>query len=95
MRKILLAFTLYLFPIFFLNAQKLHVNLFGGFSNYQGDLQKPGFNFSQAKFAFGAGAAYEITEKLYVRLNAVYGKVSGDDKINKANAKRRGRDAVL
>lgn len=88
MRKILLIVTLYLFSILFLNAQRLHVSLFGGFSNYQGDLQKAKFTFSQAKLAFGVGAAYEITEKLYVRLNVVAGKVSGSDKTNKINASR-------
>ena len=88
MRKILLTVAFFLFSSLFLNAQRLHVSLFGGFSNYQGDLQKAKFTFSQAKFAFGAGAAYEITEKFYVRLNVVAGKVSGNDKTNKINASR-------
>ena len=87
MRKILFTVILYLCPFIFLNAQKLHLSLFGGISNYQGDLQKAKFTFSQAGFAFGAGAAYEVTEKLYVRLNVVAGKVSGNDK-NQLNAKR-------
>jgi opacity protein-like surface antigen len=88
MRKIFLTAALYLFPIVLLTAQKLHLGVFGGFSNYQGDLQTAKFTLSQAKFAFGAGATYEVSEKINVRLNYVTGKVSGNDKSSETNAKR-------
>jgi len=88
MKKILLTTAFYLFSVAFLNAQKLHLNLFGGFSNYQGDLQKAKFTFSQAKLAFGAGATYEVSERFYIRLNVLSARVSGDDKTNKINATR-------
>ena len=88
MKKTLLTTACCFISIFFLNAQHLHVSLFGGFSNYQGDLQKAKFTFSQAKFAFGVGAAYEITDKLYARLNFLSARVSGNDQTNKINASR-------
>jgi opacity protein-like surface antigen len=72
---ILLGFTI-------AKAQKLHLTLFGGISNYQGDLQSKRFTFQQANAAFGVGVLYEITQKLYVRGNVTQGKVKGDDKLN-------------
>ena len=88
MRKVFLTIALYLFPVIVLNAQNLHLGVFGGFSNYQGDLQNAKFTFSQAKGAFGAGATYEISERFYVRLNFVTGKVSGNDKTSETNKSR-------
>lgn len=61
------------------NAQKIHATLFGGISNYQGDLQSNGF-IDQAHLAAGGGLLYELSEKLYVRGNVTFGKISGDDK---------------
>jgi len=88
MGKILLTVTLSLLSAFVLNAQNLHLSLFGGLSNYQGDLQKAKFTFSQAKFTYGGGLSYEIGERFYVRLNVAAGRVSGNDKSNAINAKR-------
>src|SRR4029078_8111366 len=62
------------------NAQRLYVSIFGGISNYQGDLQDKKFTFDQSHPAFGAGIVYEITDKLFVRANITVGKISGDDK---------------
>lgn len=62
-------------------AQKLHLTLFGGISNYQGDLQAKRFTFQQANAAFGVGGLYELTQKLYIRANVTFGKVRGDDKL--------------
>ncbi len=69
-------------------AQNLHLTLFGGISNYQGDLQAKRFTFQQANAAFGIGGLYEITQKLYVRGNVTFGKVRGDDKKSLLNATR-------
>lgn len=88
MRKIFLTVIFCSISFFGLQAQNLHLNLFGGFSNYQGDLQKAKFTFSQAKMAFGGGLTYELKERFYIRLNVLAGKVSGDDKSNKINANR-------
>jgi hypothetical protein len=70
------------------NAQNLHLTAFGGFSNYQGDLQDKRFTLDQSHPAFGLGMLYEITEKLYARANVTFGKISGDDKKNSKNAAR-------
>lgn len=71
-----------------LNAQRLQVNLFGGFSNYQGDLQDKRFTLNQSHPAVGLGLLYDITDKLSVRAMASFGKVSGDDKQNSKNSVR-------
>lgn len=62
-----------------LKAQDFHLTLFGGISNYNGDLQSKRFTFQQAGPAFGVGALYEITDKLYLRANVTFGKVMGND----------------
>jgi len=73
---------------FTVNAQKFHVTVFGGFANYQGDLQDKRFTLNQSHPAFGAGLLYEISDKFYGRANVTFGKVSGDDKNNFKNAAR-------
>ncbi len=52
-------------------SQNLHLTVFGGISNYQGDLQAKRFTFQQANAAVGVGALYEITDKLYARANVI------------------------
>ena len=42
-------------------AQRWHVNVTGGVSNYSGDLQGKNYTFDQSFFAFGAGVQYDIT----------------------------------
>jgi opacity protein-like surface antigen len=69
-------------------AQQLHVTLFSGFSNYQGDLQAKRFTLDQSHPAFGAGLLYEITDNLYARANVTFGKISGDDKSSSKNTSR-------
>lgn len=85
--------SLFLSAIIFLcssssKAQNLHFTLFAGVSNYQGDLQPKRFTFEQGNFAVGVGGLYELSEKLYLRGNLTYGKISGDDKKSFANATR-------
>ena len=87
MKKTVL-FILILNCAFNIKAQNLHVTVFGGFSNYQGDLQDKRFTLDQAHPAVGFGALYEITEKLHARANVTFGKISGDDKNNARNAAR-------
>jgi opacity protein-like surface antigen len=57
--------------------------LFGGFSNYQGDLQERAFTFDQSNGAVGVGVKYDITSHISLRSNFNYGKVRGDDKGSK------------
>lgn len=87
MRKIYLS-ILTLAIAFNSSAQRLFVTAFGGFSNYQGDLQDKRFTLNQAHPAGGLGLAYEITSKLAARANFTYGNISGDDKQTPRNAVR-------
>jgi hypothetical protein len=69
----------------FINAQKIHVNLFSGIANYKGDLQYNSrggkqISFKQPKFAAGLGFEYEITNKIYARIALTAGKIHADDK---------------
>jgi opacity protein-like surface antigen len=69
-------------------AQDFHLYLTGGLINYQGDLQAKRFTLSQSHPFAGAGLYYEATDKLYLRLGFLLGKVSGDDKYSKLNQDR-------
>ena len=66
MKKTILI-TLTCFASYTLQAQRLHINLFGGVSNYGGDLQEKGFSFKQSKPVVALGLSYEISEKFFVR----------------------------
>ena len=87
MRKIVVLLTL-LFPTM-LFSQRLHVNLFGGFSNYQGDLQGKPFTLDQSNAAFGAGLSYYITDHFLLRTGLTAGKVEANDKLNKPSLQLR------
>jgi opacity protein-like surface antigen len=80
MKKIILLFFTAM-VVFALQAQKIHITVFGGFSNYR-------FTLNQSHAAFGAGLQYEISEKFAARANITFGKISGDDKYNTKNAVR-------
>jgi len=63
-----------------LSFSQLQVGLFGGLSNYQGDLvdklyQKP-------KAAFGLNLSYQITNRINIRGGITFAKVSGADSLN-------------
>ncbi|MEO6231410.1 MAG: DUF6089 family protein [Ferruginibacter sp.] len=82
MKKLLASILFIVIFIGNTNAQKVHLTVFGGVSNYQGDLQSKRFTFQQSNLAFGIGGLYEFTNKLYLRANVTVGKVKGDDKNN-------------
>ncbi|MFL5807999.1 MAG: DUF6089 family protein [Flavisolibacter sp.] len=63
-----------------ISAAQLQVGLFGGISNYQGDLvdklyQKP-------KAAFGFTLGYQLTTRINLRAGLTFAKVSGADSLN-------------
>ena len=66
----------------FLQAQRWHVNVTGGLSNYSGDLQGKPYTFDQSNFAFGAGIQYDITRNFSAISNISYMKVSASDQFN-------------
>ncbi len=65
------------------DAQKFHVNLFAGASNYQGDLQDKRFTFSQSHFAGGLGLTYDLTDQFALKGGVVLARVSGEDKLGR------------
>lgn len=80
--------TLMLLSFSIAKTQNLHLTLFGGISNYQGDLQPKTFTFQQAGPAVGLGLLYELSDKLYLRGNVTVGKVSGTDANSLTNTRR-------
>jgi hypothetical protein len=64
-------------------AQRLHADIFGGFSNYQGDLQEKRFTTQQAKGAVGLGLRYDLTGHFALRTNFTYATLVADDKYNR------------
>ena len=75
MKKLLLAAMLA--PLF--TQAQWNVNLFGGFSNYVGDLQSSPYTTQQAHLAFGAGVQYDLNPHFSLLSNLTYGKVGASD----------------
>ena len=78
----LFLFLCLFFPVIASAQQRFHVTVFGGLSNYQGDLQGKEFTFEQSNFAFGLGVKYDLTPRLAVRTGLVQASVEGNDKTN-------------
>jgi len=87
MRKLFLICLI--FPVVLSAQERFHFTLFGGFSNYQGDLQQRTVTFDQSNGAFGAGIKYDITSHIAIRSSFNYGRVQGDDKVNKPSLQVR------
>jgi hypothetical protein len=79
-----LFYTLLLIPGL-VQAQRWHVNVTGGLSNYSGDLQGKAYTFDQSFFAFGAGVQYDITRNFSAISNINFMKVGASDQYNNAN----------
>jgi len=52
---------------------------FIGFAGYQGDLTEDPIDIGETKYSFGGFAKYHYNRKLYLRAQAYYGRISGDD----------------
>ncbi|MBS1599929.1 MAG: outer membrane beta-barrel protein [Bacteroidetes bacterium] len=70
-------------------AQRWHVNVFGGISNYSGDLQSKPFTMDQSYAAFGAGAQYDLTTHISLRSDISIMKIGAADKYNKPDLQPR------
>ncbi len=64
---------------------------FGGFANYQGELQESPYTFSQSKAALSLGGRIELLDKVFLRGLATYGHISASDKYS-SNSFRRARN---
>lgn len=80
MRKLLLA----TFVIFSLKAttQNLHAGIFGGISNYQGDVVGRAFVSRFTKPAVGLEATYDLSDQVSIRGGFTWAKIAGDDRYN-------------
>src|SRR5260221_2243703 len=79
MKKLLLAGML--FPLFAQAQWK--VNLFGGFSNYIGDLQSRVYTTQQSNGAFGGGLQYDLNGHFSILGNASFARISASDAYSK------------
>lgn len=78
MRKIALAFA------FFFSTQisysQFRLGIFGGLSNYQGDLtDKP---YKSSKAALGVTGSFPLSERFSIRTGITFGKVAGADSLS-------------
>jgi hypothetical protein len=87
MKSICIPFLLFL-P-FFSFSQRVHVNFFGGFSSYQGDLQDKSFDPKQTFAVFGAGVKYDLTRHFSLRSGLSLGKAGASDKLNVSSLQPR------
>lgn len=63
-----------------LSFSQLQVGVFGGISNYQGDLVDK--LFQKPKAAFGLNVSYQITNRINIRGGFTFAKVTGADSLN-------------
>ena len=64
------------------SAQSFHLSVFGGLSNYQGDLTDGIYVKNSTKAVGGLTLQYELTERLSLRTGLMYGKITGNDDFN-------------
>ena len=76
--KYLIIFLIISFPAA-VNAQRLHLDLYGGAANYQGDLQQKRFTLAGSKPAVGVGFSYDVSPHVIARVAGNYMKIAGDD----------------
>jgi hypothetical protein len=79
MRKFLVAG--FLFLSFLSNAQ-VHLGLFGGIANYQGDLINSAYVGKLTRVAAGITGEYEVSSHLSLRAGFTFAQIAGDDEFN-------------
>jgi hypothetical protein len=82
-------FLFFLFPFSLFAQKQVNLTVFGGFSNYTGDLQEKQFTLDQSHLALGAGLSYELMPKLSIKLGLAVGKLSADDKYSSKDLNRQ------
>ncbi|MEK7257434.1 MAG: DUF6089 family protein, partial [Bacteroidota bacterium] len=88
MNRIYLLSLVLLLPFLASAQEKWEGGLFLGYSNYLGDLVEPTLTLDEANPAFGLLLRNHVTQNLGLRLNFLYGKISGDDANYDRNAAR-------
>ena len=79
MRKLLLL-PLLLFSVF--SFSQVHVGLFGGIANYQGDLINNAYVGRLTRPAVGITGSYEVTRRVALRAGFTYAQIAGNDRFN-------------
>ncbi len=87
--------SLLLLCVFSSTGQNFFISLFGGFSNYSGDLQSKRFTLDQSRPAYGGGLLYELNDNLYIRAGLTVGKITADDKKGKNIARNLNFSTVV
>ncbi|MEO7309503.1 MAG: DUF6089 family protein [Chitinophagaceae bacterium] len=64
-------------------AQRIDVDLFGGISNYQGDLQPIFLTLNLAKPSGFMVVKYGLTENIFIRGGFAIGSLEGNDRVNR------------
>lgn len=65
-----------------LAQNRLHITAFGGFSNYQGDLQYRRFTTNQSHLAFSLGLTYDVTPNISLNGMLSRAKIGAHDQFN-------------
>ena len=92
MRILFSVILLQLAHLFSINAvaqQSPEIEIFGGMSNYQGDLRPVTFTLQDAKAAFGFNAYLPVVSHVYLRAGYSDGRVTASDADNNPNLRPR------
>ena len=81
MKSVTLPILILVSTLCFGQSFRLHIG--GGFANYIGDIQQRRLSFDQVKGMYAFGAAYEINDKVTLRVDFSTAQVAGDDKKGK------------
>lgn len=81
MRKFFLSLTVLIASVTAF-SQNLHLGVFGGIANYQGDLVDKYYVKQFIKPSVGVFANYELTEKFHIRGGYTFAIITGHDKFN-------------
>ena len=87
MRKSLTLVLIFFSTVSF--AQSFHVGVFGGISNYQGDLVDKFYVLRFTKPAIGITGNYDLSTRVTLRAGLTFGAVEGDDKYNRESVSFR------
>jgi hypothetical protein len=71
-----------------LYSQNFFTSVFGGISNYKGDLQEAPFSILRTRPAWGIGLLFELNERFLIRGDYTAGTISGGDVFGNKNRAR-------
>ncbi len=87
MRKFFLVLLIVLGTGLTTYSQNFFTSFYAGVSNYRGDLGDGKNMLANSHPAFGLGFLYELNDRMLIRMDGSWGKISGSDKMSK-NAER-------